>query len=119
MNLETNLFDLDRFRGWPAAEGGGSYLVGHPAVADDLVTGGPFYESLVPRMTFSGGRLASMSLHPIELSVAAPAGSRGTPRLAEGELAVTILERFARLCEPFGLEFSVDGGIGRWQTGTQ
>lgn len=36
VNLETNLFDLASFRGWPAAERGGSYLLGPPEVADDL-----------------------------------------------------------------------------------
>ena len=30
VNLETSLFDLGSFRGWPAAERGGSYLLGSP-----------------------------------------------------------------------------------------
>lgn len=37
VNLETSLFDLDSFAGWPGAERGGSYLVGPPARADDLI----------------------------------------------------------------------------------
>ena len=36
VNLETNLFHPGSFTGWPAAERGGSYLVGPPGVADDL-----------------------------------------------------------------------------------
>lgn len=36
VNLETSVFNLDGFDGWPAAERGGSYLLGPPGVLDDL-----------------------------------------------------------------------------------
>lgn len=36
VNLETNVFDMASFRGWPGAERGGSYLVAPPAALADL-----------------------------------------------------------------------------------
>jgi poly-gamma-glutamate synthesis protein (capsule biosynthesis protein) len=109
---QYSMFGLDTQRA--AAH---EYVAARDGSGDRLaMTGGPFYESIVPRMEFTGGRLSSMSLHPIELSVGATVGSRGTPRLAVGELAHTILERLARLSEPLGFEFSVDDGIGQWHT---
>jgi poly-gamma-glutamate capsule biosynthesis protein CapA/YwtB (metallophosphatase superfamily) len=79
------------------------------------MTGSMFYESLVPTMSFRRGRLTEITLHPIELAVDAPLGSKGTPRLAEGELAQEIIARFARLSEALGLEILADDDIGRWQ----
>ena len=109
---QYTMFGLD-----PQRAAAHEYVAARDGSGDRLaMTGGPFYESVVPRMEFGGGRLVSMSLHPIELSVGAPVGSRGTPRLADGELALSILERLARLSEPLGLEFSVDDGIGHWHT---
>ncbi|MDH3247802.1 MAG: CapA family protein [Acidimicrobiia bacterium] len=37
VNLETSVFDLRSFAGWPAAERGGSYLVAPPIVLDELL----------------------------------------------------------------------------------
>jgi poly-gamma-glutamate capsule biosynthesis protein CapA/YwtB (metallophosphatase superfamily) len=109
---QYSMFGLD-----PQQAAAHEYVAARDGSGDRLaMTGGPFYESVVPRMVFSGGRLSSMALHPIELSVGAPAGSRGTPRLAEGELAHTILERLARLSAPLGCDISVDHGIGQWHT---
>jgi poly-gamma-glutamate capsule biosynthesis protein CapA/YwtB (metallophosphatase superfamily) len=104
------MFGLD-----PQRAAAHEYVAARDGSGDRLaMTGGPFYESIVPRMEFRAGRLESMSLHPIELSVGAPVGSRGTPRLAQGELAQSILERLARLSEPLGLDFSVDASVGQW-----
>ena len=36
VNLESSVFDLGRFSGWPAAERGGSYLLSSPFVLDEL-----------------------------------------------------------------------------------
>lgn len=109
---QYSMFGLD-----PQRAGAHEYVAARDGSGDRLaMTGGPFYESIVPRLEFSGGRLASMSLHPIDLSVGAPPGSRGTPRLANGELADTIIQRLAHLSDPLGLEISVDGGIGHWHT---
>jgi poly-gamma-glutamate capsule biosynthesis protein CapA/YwtB (metallophosphatase superfamily) len=108
------LFGLDPQRGAPH-----EYVAARDGSKDRLsMTGNVFYESLIPSMTFREGRLADMELHPIELSVEAPVGARGTPRLATGTQADAILERFARLSRP-GLEFAVDEGVGRWQAGTR
>ena len=41
-----------------------------------------------------------------------PAHRRGRPKLAEGAEATRILQRFAKLSEPFGTAIRVEGGIG-------
>ena len=105
------MFGLDQQRGTPH-----EYVAARDGSTDRLsMTGSVFYESLVPRLTFGNGSLREMTLHPIDLEPAAPPGRRGTPRLAEADLAAVILERFASLCAPLGLEFDVEDGIGRWQ----
>ena len=107
---QYSMFGLD-----PQRAAAHEYVAARDGSGDRLaMTGGPFYESVVPRMVFRAGRLTSMTLYPIELSVGAPPGSRGTPRLTDGDLADTILARLARLSSPLGFEFLVDHGIGRW-----
>ena len=109
---QYSLFGLD-----PQRASAHEYVAARDGSGDRLaMTGGPFYESIVPRMVFRGGRLESMAIHPIELSVKAPVGSRGTPRMAEGELATTILERLARLSDPLGFGMRVGDGVGEWHT---
>jgi poly-gamma-glutamate synthesis protein (capsule biosynthesis protein) len=67
-----------------------------------------FWESLVPVCTFEDGKLSGIALHPVSLGLGEKPHRRGRPRLAEGEDAARILERFAALSRPFGTE--IDGG---------
>jgi len=68
----------------------------------------------VPTLGYRGGpdgrlTLGSIELTPISLGWKDARHRRGRPRLAAGEEAGTILERFAGLSRPFGTELS-DGG---------
>lgn len=71
-----------------------------------------FWETLVPLCRFDGGRLQAIELHPVSLGLGEAIHRRGRPRLAEGEHGRAILERFARLSQPYGTRFSIEGGIG-------
>ena len=85
---------------------------------------GRYWQSAVPVLTFEGGhargaegptesRLHSIELHPVTLGQSAPLHDRGTPELAHGDEASQILERLARLSEPYGTKVVVEGGVGR------
>lgn len=72
-----------------------------------------FWESLVPVCQFDGNRLASIELHPVSLGLGESIHRRGRPRLAQGEHAQQILQRFAKLSAPYGTELQLDGDIAR------
>jgi poly-gamma-glutamate synthesis protein (capsule biosynthesis protein) len=60
-------------------------------------------QSAVAEVEFRGGRLAEIRLHPVDLGLGTPERRRaGRPLLAEGAVATTIIERFARLSAPYG-----------------
>jgi len=52
-------------------------------------------------------------LYPVDLRRAEPATRRGTPHLARGAVAERILDRQARLSQPFGTAIAVADGLGR------
>jgi poly-gamma-glutamate capsule biosynthesis protein CapA/YwtB (metallophosphatase superfamily) len=109
---QYDLFDLDPLTAAPH-----DYLRARDGSDSELsMTGDVFYEAAIPIMTFRGGRLQSLAIHPIELSSDAPVGSRGTPRLAPTDLAESILKRLAAISSPYGFEFSVDNGVAQWPT---
>ncbi|HEX7183214.1 MAG TPA: CapA family protein [Thermoanaerobaculia bacterium] len=72
-----------------------------------------FWESFVPRVTFEEGKVVEVELFPISLGFEEPAYHRGTPALAKGAEAQSILERIVRLSEPFGTKIDIQEGIGR------
>ncbi len=110
---QYSLFGLDPLTAAPH-----DYLRVRDASGSELsMTGDVFYEAVIPLMTFEQGLLASMTLHPIELAVEAPVGSRGTPRLAGHDLSERILKRLAQISAPYGFEFSVDKGVAHWLRG--
>lgn len=61
-----------------------------------------FWESVVPVCRFDGRRLEAIELYPIDLGWREPRHLRGRPRLAEGDRANEILDRFAALSATFG-----------------
>lgn len=85
-------------------DGGGAR--GHPA--DPAV-----WESVVAVARYAGKRLTAVELHPITLGFRRPRAERGTPRLAAAGDARRILERLARLSEPFGTRIEIAGTVGR------
>ncbi len=76
-----------------------------------------FWQSVVPRLTWEGDRLAAVDLHPVTLGLDRPVDRRGTPRLAHGEEAVQILTGLAELSRPFGTVITIENGIGRVRLG--
>ncbi len=71
------------------------------------------WESAVALARFDGKRLQGLELYPISLGFGRPRGERGRPVLADASAARRILERLARLSEPFGTKITVDGTVGR------
>jgi poly-gamma-glutamate synthesis protein (capsule biosynthesis protein) len=76
-----------------------------------------FYESFVAVMTFEGSELKDLKLYPIELNRTARRPQRGIPRIADEATGRKIIERIARLSEPYGTEIVYEGGIGIWVPG--
>ena len=80
-----------------------------------------WFESVVAVPVFKGHRMVELKLHPIEMGHKGPywygdgRTTRGTPRIAKGELAKDIIDLVVRLSEPFGTKFVFEDGIGVWQ----
>ncbi|MFF0106678.1 lasso peptide C-terminal Trp epimerase [Streptomyces hirsutus] len=73
----------------------------------------PYWQTLVPVLTFDDGELVDSRLHPVELGFGERVHRRGRPRLAGPAEAKEILTDFARLAEPYGVTLSVgDTGTG-------
>lgn len=71
------------------------------------------WESSVAVARWSGKRLEALELYPISLGFGLPRRERGRPRLASADLSRKILERLARLSEPFGTHIELADGVGR------
>ncbi len=76
-----------------------------------------FWQSVVPRLTWEGERLAAIDLYPVTLGFGLPVDRRGTPHLARGAEATQILTGLAELSKPFGTTIAIDDGIGRVKIG--
>jgi poly-gamma-glutamate capsule biosynthesis protein CapA/YwtB (metallophosphatase superfamily) len=68
-----------------------------------------FWESLMPVTRYDEGKLTGIDVYPVTLGLGEPEYRRGRPRLAQGEEAAAILERFASLSEAFGTKLNIDG----------
>jgi len=83
------------------------------AMWNELVFGGDvWYQSVVATTRFEKGQAAEIQLRPIDLSYTARGADRGVPKLAGHDMAKVILERAARLSQPFGTQISIERGIG-------
>jgi poly-gamma-glutamate capsule biosynthesis protein CapA/YwtB (metallophosphatase superfamily) len=74
-----------------------------------------WYESVVAVPYFRGHQLSELRLYPIDLGQKAPRSQRGTPRLADQELAQKIIQRLATLSAPFGTKITFEDGLGIWR----
>jgi poly-gamma-glutamate capsule biosynthesis protein CapA/YwtB (metallophosphatase superfamily) len=74
-----------------------------------------WYESVVAVPSFRGHQLHELRLYPIDLGQKAPRSQRGTPRLANAELARKIIQRLATLSAPFGTKITFENGQGIWR----
>ncbi len=70
-----------------------------------------YWQTVVPTCHFDNGSITRVEIVPVSLGFGLPMHARGIPRLAEGDEATTILANFARLSEPFGTRFDIDGEI--------
>ena len=68
-----------------------------------------YWESLMPVSRYEHGELARIDVYPVTLGLGEPEYRRGRPRLAQGDEAASILNRFAHLSEAFGTAMDVDG----------
>jgi poly-gamma-glutamate synthesis protein (capsule biosynthesis protein) len=70
------------------------------------------WESVVALIRFEGERVATLELHPITLGATEPRGRRGEPRIADRADGERILERVAKLSEPYGTRVEIRDGVG-------
>lgn len=68
------------------------------------------WQSVVPMVSFKGGKLAGIELHTADLGHGRPRSQRGRPVLGEGDVAKEILERFRGFSEPLGTKIKISDG---------
>ncbi len=71
-----------------------------------------FWEAVVAECEYSDNKLKQVKLHPVDMGFGRSRPQRGRPLLADGELGRKILERVARLSEPFGTKVEIEDGVG-------
>ncbi|HLI50221.1 MAG TPA: CapA family protein [Thermomicrobiaceae bacterium] len=69
-----------------------------------------YWETIVPLCHFDQNQLVRVEIVPVSLGLGQPSHRRGRPRLAEGDEATAILERLAKLCEPYGTRLDIRDG---------
>ena len=82
-----------------------------------LVTGatgllGSWDVSILPVMTYEGGRVKEMRIYPIDVRRSAGAKQSGLPRIASPELGRRILALLRELSTPFGTDIRIEGNVG-------
>jgi len=71
-----------------------------------------YWQTVVPICEFEGNELRGIELWPVSLGFGQPVYRRGQPRLADGDEAREILERFATLSRPFGTVIRIEHDCG-------
>ncbi len=71
-----------------------------------------YYESVLVRLAYRGGKVSEIKLHPIHLGTQSARPEQGRPILARGEMATKILEDVRRLSAPYGTEVRIEGEVG-------
>lgn len=71
-----------------------------------------YYESVLPVCEFDADGLVALRLYPVDLQREQPRPRRGTPVLADEETAGEVLDRVARLSEPYGTTVRNEDGVG-------
>jgi poly-gamma-glutamate synthesis protein (capsule biosynthesis protein) len=71
-----------------------------------------FWENIAIACRFASGKLAAITIHPLDQGFARPRAQRGRPVLAEGEMAERIITRVARLSQPYGTAVETRNGVG-------
>lgn len=79
-----------------------------------------WWDGVVVFAEFNGPDVWKLTFHPVELGNTPPFVSgdgraqRGTPRIAEGERARSIIEQIAKTSKPFGTTVRFSNGVGIW-----
>jgi poly-gamma-glutamate synthesis protein (capsule biosynthesis protein) len=72
-----------------------------------------YWESVVPVCTFEGGALRGIEFYPVAMGFGLPPHRRGRPKPVTGAEARAILDRFAALSRPFGVNLQIEGDVAR------
>jgi poly-gamma-glutamate synthesis protein (capsule biosynthesis protein) len=73
-----------------------------------------YWETIVPVCQFEDDRLIAIDIYPVSLGLGEKRHLRGRPRLALGQDADAILDRFAQLSDVFDTALKIDGSSARW-----
>ena len=68
--------------------------------------------SILPVMTYEGGRVKEIRIYPIDVRRSAGAKQSGLPRIASPELGRRILDLMRELSAPFGTDIQIEGNVG-------
>jgi hypothetical protein len=79
----------------------------YPAQAD-------IWESVLAVPVFQGHKVIEIKLYPVDLGFSLPRSQQGTPRLAEPALGRKIIDRLAKMSEPYGTRIVFKDGVGVW-----
>lgn len=97
--------NYERFRADPSLTPGEVYRTRTANDTQGFPADHRYWESLMPICRYEQGELVAIDIYPVTLGLGEPEYRRGRPRLALGEEATGILDRFIRLSEPFGTIF--------------
>ena len=67
------------------------------------------FESVIPYWEVENGELRKMTFMPIEEMFALPRSRGGWP---QKNTTANIIERFAEMCKPFGMDIIIENGLG-------
>ena len=83
-----------------------------PGVVDKTGLLGNWDVSILPVMTYEGGRVKEIRIYPIDVRRGAQLKQSGLPRIAPPELGRRILELMRELSTPFGTDITIEGNVG-------
>jgi poly-gamma-glutamate capsule biosynthesis protein CapA/YwtB (metallophosphatase superfamily) len=108
---------IEIYKGRPIFYGLGGLFFDRDGRKGHEIAGGvvPFpdeqFESLVPVVTYKGGKASLIRLYPIDMTDERPV-SAGAPHLADAARALRILQRAQALSAPFGTTIAIEDGVG-------
>ena len=83
-----------------------------PGAVDSTGLLGSWNVSILPVMTYEGGKVKEIRIYPIDVRRNAQAKQSGLPRLAPTELAQRVLKLMRELSAPFGTTIQIEGDVG-------
>ena len=102
----------ERFRIDPAETPSRLFRIRSQDDARSFPADGRYWQCVLPFVTFEADRPRDIEIVPITLGLGQALHRRGRPRLATGGEAREILDRLARLSQPFGTDLAVEGERG-------